>query len=249
MLNPIKNKVIAILSYLNRRIDNFLSKKTKNTQYIFDESCQIPKLSEIYETFFAQGNGIVVEVGAFDGITYSNTSGLVTNGWSALLIEPVSESYQKCKLRYASFPKVEILNVAVGSKDGVLEIHLAGALSSGDQATHVEYSLSTWAAKHLKFTSEKVQQLTLDSILREFPKFKDIDVLVIDVEGYEEEVIDGFNLEESKPKMIIIELLDFHPNLISSRGSHSRVRDRILRAGYAIVYKDFINTIFYCNNT
>lgn len=248
MLNSIKNGLIVALIYLNQRIGRFIIKKTEKSEaYYFDQSCQIPNLSKIYEYFFPEGKGTVVEVGAFDGISYSNTSGLISKGWSALLIEPVSESYQKCKMRYAKYSKVVTLNVAVGAKKGVLEINLAGALSSGDRATQTEYSSSAWAAKHLTPSSEKVQQRSLDSILSEFPKFKYIDVLVIDVEGYEEEVMNGFSLEDSKPKMIIIELLDFHPNLISSRESHSRLRDRILRADYAIVYKDSINTIFYAN--
>ena len=239
---------MSFLIYLNKKIDKFVIKKTnKSTEYYFDESCQIPNLSNIFAFFFPEGKGVVVEVGAFDGITYSNTSGLIRKGWSALLIEPVSESYQKCKLRYSDYSKVETLNFAVGAKNGVLEINLAGALSSGHRATQTEYSSTAWAAKHLTPTSEKVQQRSLDSILSEFSTFKDIDVLVIDVEGYEEEVMNGFSLEDNKPKMIIIELLDFHPILISSRDSHSRVRDRILRAGYTIVYKDSINTIFFFN--
>ena len=179
MLSPIKNKILITLIHLNRRIDKFIISKTKkNAKYFFDNSCQIPNLSEIYEFFFPEGKGVVVEVGAFDGITYSNTSGLIRKGWSALLIEPVSESYQKCKLRYSDYSKVEILNVAVGASTGVLEINLAGALSSGDRETQKDYSSSAWASKHLTPTSERVQQQSLNSILSEFPTFKDIDVLV-----------------------------------------------------------------------
>jgi hypothetical protein len=53
--------------------------------FVFDKSCQIPFLSEIYEQFFgADSSGFLVEVGAFDGISYSESSGLLSRRWSGL---------------------------------------------------------------------------------------------------------------------------------------------------------------------
>lgn len=246
MLSRVKNIAMTYLLKTNKRIGQFVDKKIGNSStYQFASSCQIPNLSSIYDFFFPEGRGVIVEVGAFDGITFSNSSGLISKGWTALLIEPVPESYEKCKLKYSKNSNVELLNLAVGANQGSLEINLAGALSSGDPKTIFEYKKTAWAKKHLTTNSIKVDLVTLDSILAKFPKYKSIDVLIIDVEGFEEEVMKGFNLENVKPKMILIELLDFHPDLSSARESHSRISDRILGAGYTIVYKDSINTIFF----
>jgi hypothetical protein len=47
-----------------------------------------------------------------------------------------------------------------------------------------------------------------------------------------------------KPKMLIVELVDTHPDLQSTANSDAKLGQVILSAGYEIVYKDFINTVF-----
>jgi len=73
-----------------------------------------------------------------------------------------------------------------------------------------------------------------------------LDLAVVDVEGMESEVVgqlvDGGNL----PSMLIIELVDQHPDL--SRGSvgvaHASLRARLLSVGYRSIYSDAVNTVF-----
>src|SRR5262245_29035772 len=53
-------------------------------------SCQIPNLREQYESLgLSPHTGYFVEVGAFDGESFSNTSFLADQGWSGLYVEPV----------------------------------------------------------------------------------------------------------------------------------------------------------------
>ena len=44
--------------------------------YNLSPTCQIPGLDKIYEEYFGDTLGLFVEVGAFDGESVSNTSGL-----------------------------------------------------------------------------------------------------------------------------------------------------------------------------
>jgi len=88
-----------------------------------------------------------------------------------------------------------------------------------------------------------VRQSTLDALLAD-EGVSTIDVLVIDTEGFEAEVLAGFDLRRWKPKVLIIELADFHPDLPSHRAQDAKLRAEILAAGYEIVFKDSINTIF-----
>ena len=41
--------------------------------------------------------GVCIEVGAYDGVTFSNTLYLEQNGWKCLCIEPIESSFNKCK--------------------------------------------------------------------------------------------------------------------------------------------------------
>jgi len=62
------------------------------------KSCQIPNLKKIYREIFGDcAFGTFVEVGAFDGESFSNTSGLADFGWRGLYIEPISEFAIQCK--------------------------------------------------------------------------------------------------------------------------------------------------------
>lgn len=80
---------------------------------------QIPNLDSIYQKYFTRFFGIpyqgfFVEVGAYDGESYSNTSGLADSGWNGLYIEPVFEYYNKCLIRHKN-NSVKVINCAIGS--------------------------------------------------------------------------------------------------------------------------------------
>ncbi len=212
--------------------------------YFFDSSCQIPFLDEIYQRCFGKISGFVVDVGAFDGHTCSNTSGLIRRGWQALMIEPVSEHFEKLKNLYSNSTNVLMRNVAIGSECGEATIHLAGALSTINVDVLEEYSQIDWAKSNLTGKRELIDISTLDYELDHFFPGKRIDVLNIDTEGYEYQVLAGFDVERHKPRMVIIELSDFHPHLKSTNLSNKDIYLRFIRCGYVVIYKDAINTVF-----
>ena len=82
------------------------------------------------------------------------------------------------------------------------------------------------------------------AFLVEFGIEKNFDVLVVDVEGFESQVFAGFSLGLWHPKMLIVELVDTHPDLKSTSKIDARLGRSILSTGYTIVYKDYINTVF-----
>ena len=210
------------------------------------KSCQIPILSHYYETYLPQ-HGVFVEVGAYDGDSFSNTSGLADAGWRGVYIEPVPDFAQKCLLRHQG-NNVEVFNYAISDSEGELEIQLGEALSTASKATVSAYSEIDWA-KHVVFEKRKitVKALTLDLFLASVQLKQNFDLLVVDVEGFEENVFKGFNLSMWLPKMIIVELNDYHPsfNLYPELQKSSKyVRNYILDNNYKQVYADVINSIF-----
>ena len=208
-------------------------------------SCQIPHFYYLLEHFFgASHEGHYVEVGAYDGLFASNTWGLAKRGWSGLLIEPVPELAESCRRNYAGFPKVQVVQSAVGRERGTLTLHLANQLTTANPDTRNEYATIEWARASLTLNKATVEVRTLDEILSSHSVPTGFDVLVVDVEGFEAAVFDGFGLSRWMPKMIVVELADTHPDLRSTAREDAVLGALISNAGYRIVFKDHINTVF-----
>ena len=211
----------------------------------FHETCQIPYLSSIYLRIFSkEQTGLVVEVGAFDGEKFSNSSGLIERGWSGLLIEPIPAYADLCREKYKGNSKVTIVESAASNVNGSTTILVSGPLSTMNGELANEYTKLDWAKNEVGDKSIHVQAQTLDSILKENDVPTDFEVLVVDVEGFETEVFEGFDIDFWKPKMIIVELTDFHPTLELGKDAHFHLSEKISAYGYVIIFKDSINTIF-----
>lgn len=210
------------------------------------DTCQIPCLAEIYESFFEK-TGTFVEIGANDGEMASNTSCLADLGWHGVYVEPDLELASKCKLRHIS-NDVEVYCYAISGKEEIIKLdRVQGGLSTASVDTRAAHREIPWArdAKHID--SIEVQAITLDSLLVAAKVERDFDLLVVDVEGFEENVFQGFSINVFRPRMLIVELCDYHPSFIpypSLQAPAMRVRNHILNNNYVPIYADPINTIF-----
>ncbi len=211
-------------------------------------TCQIPNLMHFYSKYFANKIGSFVEVGAFDGESFSNTSVLADLGWKGYYIEPVYEFAIKCQSRHKENKNVSVSNIAISDRVEIIEIAVGGYLSTASSGTREAYKIIDWA-KNVPFKNKKrkVQSYTLDYFLKEQKISHSFDLLVVDVEGHEEKVFNGFSLSRWRPRMIIVELNDYHPNFNNFpalQASSARVRNLILNNGYTQEYCDEINSIF-----
>jgi hypothetical protein len=112
-----------------------------------------------------------------------------------------------------------------------------------------EISRRPWAKGLLKSAHDiEVEVQTLDRILQRYNVEQEFDLLIVDVEGHETQVMNSFDIHFWRPKMIIIELADFHPFQVSGRIESSALSFNIESSGYKVIYKDFINTIFLRND-
>ena len=212
-------------------------------------TCQIDSLAEIFAAEFdPMGDGQFVEVGAYDGERFSNTSWLADNGWHGLYLEPSVDYARLCRIRHC-FNKTQVLNLAAGEGESEAVLMQIGALSTMCEDTLKEYERLDFA-KRMMFKERKPQTTvvrTLNIILTDAGIEPGFELLVVDVEGYEEKVFSGFDLSEWHPQMLIIELHDCCDSFdddSETAESASRVRQKILAAGYLELYRDSVNTIF-----
>lgn len=214
--------------------------------YTIPETCQINCLNDIYNEYFGYpSEGYFVEVGAYDGEFVSNTSCLADHGWGGLYIEPIYNHYQKCLKRHDK-NDVTVANVAIGLKEGETTIYYGDTLTTLDQEQVQRYSEIDWA-QHISFSETVCDQMRLDTLMEKVKVPKEFDVLVVDVEGKEAEVFETFELDEWKPKMIIVELEDEHPSFQKYPELLEKIKNlrKFLKdKEYVEIFKDHINTVF-----
>ena len=208
-------------------------------------TCQIPHLAILYSIFLGDREyGTFVEVGAYDGISFSNTWGLAERGWDGLMIEPDPATARECAANHRDHPNVRTRQTAIGdSEDTELTLHVAGALTTASAPLRAEYETTAWASSSLTERRIVVPCTTLDAVLHSEGVAPDFDVLVVDVEGFEREVFAGFSIERWRPRMMIVELADTHPDLHATRTVDHQLGRALVGAGYDVAAKDSINTV------
>jgi FkbM family methyltransferase len=210
--------------------------------------CQVRGVDALYSAAFGSlARGTFVEVGAFDGQSFSNTCFLADLGWRGVYVEPIPEYAAACTKRHQGNPGVAVVNAAVGDAAGSTELHVAGALTTRSDDVLSAYRNISWAKNALTGRTVSAPVTTLDRLIEDCGIPGGFELLVVDVEGGETDVFAGFDLARWKPQMLIVELADVHPDFIaieSIREPNARLRQHILKAGYTEVYVDAINTVF-----
>lgn len=245
MRSRVKAATDAILSPVGLQLTRAARGSEPKWFYATVPTCQIPTLSYLFERFFGKRTiGTFVEVGAYDGFTFSNTWGLAKRGWEGLLVEPIPKLALKCRENHRHHPKVSVVQSAVGDHSGTVSLVIADALTTANHAQASEYRTVEWARPLVTDASMEVPMITLDTLLEREKTPIGFDLLVVDVEGYEGAVFKGFDLSRWLPKMLIVELADTHPDLSLTANDDARLSTFIQETGYQIVYKDAINTVF-----
>lgn len=152
--------------------------------------------------------GMIVEVGAFDGVHLSNSYSLEQIGWQSICVEPNPIIYPYLKKNRPDAIKFNCAVVGNSSIDEVsFFVERTGVLSG------IEYDETDLVARYQKRgisyekpNEVKVNAKTLNDIFSENNLgFDEVDIVSIDVEGYEIEVLSGLDFNKYCPKLFIIE--------------------------------------------
>lgn len=241
---------MKLLPRLTKRVRKAFTRRADEGFYPQVPDCQIRNLSFLYELVFGRlSSGVFVEIGAHDGVFVSNSFGLAKRGWTGWLVEPHPDFADQCRRNLRQFPRCTVVETAVASP-GVssVELHIAGPLTTANLELLTEYRSTTWAADEVSNAVLMVPSETLDALLSRLALDQGFEVLIVDVEGFESQVFSGFDLQTWRPKMLIVELADTHPDLASTAKSDAELSRAIQETGYQVVYKDAVNTVFVAND-
>jgi len=143
--------------------------------------------SIIYEAVKGLGSGYVLDIGAGDGFTFSNSARLIERGWRGLLVEPSFFAFAKLYGLYREAGAVKLLNAAVGLDGHMIPFYeCEDTLYSTTRLANME----AWASRGKKYGCYWVPTITIEEIVNQFEGAPD--VVSIDTEGNSFEILRSF---------------------------------------------------------
>ena len=157
------------------------------------------------ETLFPNvADGVCIEVGAYDGMSLSNTLHFEQKGWRSLCIEPISTAFEKCKQI-----RKECFQCCISEKDSEDKtftiFHLNENLCAISSLEPDERLIESH--KHLITNTSTcmVKVRSLNSLLQEINFPKNIDFISVDTENTELDVLKGIDLNVYNVKLFVVE--------------------------------------------
>ena len=179
----------------------------------------------------------VVEVGANDGVTNSNSRLFVKDGWNAILIEPNPPVFAKLEKAVANYPKALPIQMACTPEPGTVKLKIydndpTGQLSKigGDDEVRSEFD------HDLEKTIE-VESDTLTSILKKNNVPKDFSLLSVDTEGLDLQIFQTLDFTQFRPRIVISETDD-------EEAVEAPKRQLLKDAGYEIFDEVGVNSLW-----
>ena len=174
------------------------------------------------EYFKDFNGGTLLEIGAYDSTTFSNSKALIEKGWSAFLVDASPFCVTKLFEAYKGNDKVNLIQslITLEETNGLTSFfeYPFSAVSSVDKDHAKKYFIDKdefeQNSKELLLPSIDLKTLISDVLKRS----SEINFLSIDVEGFSADLAMTLDLEQVQPACICIEH-DFKQNQLMSKFS------------------------------
>ncbi|VBB05178.1 methyltransferase fkbm [Lucifera butyrica] len=190
----------------------------------------------LWRIFKTLPQGFYIDVGAYDPVVDSVTKAFYDHGWRGINMEPAYPCYQRlCQVRTEDIN----LPIAAGAKDGLFpyyEIPDSG-LSTLDGAIAEQHRQNGWPV-----VKSTVSVLTLATICRQYVK-ESIHFLKVDVEGTEQQVLQGMNFQQYRPWIVLVEAT----LPLGQMQNYADWESILLDSDYQYVYFDGLNRFYIAN--
>lgn len=162
---------------------------------------------QIILEYFKDFKGHLLDIGANDGMTLSNSRRLIELGWTADLVEPSYNTFDKLDQLYEKDFNVATHNIAITDTDGEIEFYDSGThLNQGDTSLVSTASVEDFEKWKDSTTWKKIEvtSYTFKTFL-EFTSYDKFDFITIDAEGYDLCILKQIDLKAVDCKLICIE--------------------------------------------
>lgn len=161
--------------------------------------------------YFNGRTGRFLDIGAFDGKTFSNTLRLVELGWSGVCVEPSPSCFAKLADLHKLNPKVELVNAAVAANDGVINFYdsFGDAVSTTEAAHKAKWEKGS----KIKFAPIQVVSLSAKTLLENHGAVYDF--VNIDTESTNLAVLRDLVAAGLRFELLCIEHDNQHPAIVA----------------------------------
>lgn len=154
---------------------------------------------EIVLKYFGDHIGRLIDIGAFDGQSFSNTRALLEHGWSGVMIEPSPPAFTALLKTMAEFgDRVTLINAAITENGGPVEFYDA----SGD-------AVSTLSKAHREKwkSAVKMHPIWINSLPASWLwlTFAEATFINLDVEDCNWDIFRGFPFDWPSLRLICVE--------------------------------------------
>lgn len=151
--------------------------------------------------YFGENIGTILDIGANDGKTFSNSLALIEKGWQAVLVEPSPSTFEKLMaLHKGTKNDVVCVKAAIGAYNGKTILHESGAHLK-DKSDFALLSTVN-ANEKIKWNNVEFKEIEVDIItyesLQQLTKTKSFDFISIDCEGNDVMVLKQINLTDTQ---------------------------------------------------
>lgn len=153
----------------------------------------------------------VLDLGANDGKTFSNSLALVERGWNAYLVEPDYEAFSMLLKQHGANPRIKLINAAIGTEGGLVPFN-----KTSDQGLASSTQETAW--KDLVSAKYWVMAMTPSQLVDAMPHGPD--VITIDIEGRSVDVLYQLPIKSWLVRAICVE----HDNRIGEIAAWGKER-------------------------
>lgn len=178
------------------------------------------------DNFSKQNNGQVnfIQIGASDGLRWDPFRRfIIDNKWNGLFVEPLPNVFDILVNNYAYVKNQDLrfVNAAISIDDSEyidiwsyseefcnslsLEEKLRYLRKSSLDKKHVESSLASFEDIASIVKCFRVKCISINSLISEYSADNQVDLFLIDAEGYDDKIVETINFELTQPKAILFE--------------------------------------------
>lgn len=184
-----------------------------------------------------QKHVFVLQVGANDGVTNDPIHPFVDEyRWKGLLLEPLSDIFEKLQQNYKGEAGIELCNAAMADQNGSMTFYrVTGGAEVPEWCDRIgSFSRETVLSHKHRFpaieryiTEQAVDVLSFNTLVDRY-SIQGIDVVMIDAEGYDYEILQQIDLVRFRPKLVVYEQIHL------SKAVKKASVDLLNRAGYDV---------------
>lgn len=184
-----------------------------------------------------------LEIGANDGKRFDPLAGFVADGaWSGLMIEPVPYVFERLEENFRDNDRVAVANVAIADRSGTRSFYFVAEQVDDSQGVAIGWydTIGSFDRDHLfkhaaliPNLEQRIERIevpcrTIEQVCADHG-IDNPDLVMIDVEGFDAEVVSSIDFHRIRPRLLIYE----HHHLSAETRSECETRLRDL--GYGLL--------------